>query len=594
MQFGRPAAALLFGLLPLLALLNARGGRRTVVVVPSLALWADVPSDSRGSATRPRLPVGWSFMLQTAALVAAILALMAPSTKGSAVASAGAVLVIDVSASMAATDVAPSRLHAAKQAAREVLAATPRRSRSAVVIAAARPTLAVSFTADTSAMLAGIDRAEPTDSSADLPAAVRLAHSLVGGSAAEIHVFTDAWGDSPSSRVTVHAVGGGADNVGVSDFVVSRATGAAVVARVRVSNHGREAARVPVLFTPTGAAPVARTIRVAPAESVAVEFTATQANSDSASYRLDILRPDALDADNHAYAVLRAERPMTVLVVGDRTGPLAAMFALDSAVTVTELPPDEYLPADGAGLTVFHGWAPSTLPRGAVLVLDPPSGTPHADATLVSASRFLDARMAHAAFRLVPLRDVTPHRVGVFAPAGRGERLMLTDAGPAAIAWDDGDQRVLVLGFDPFDLAASDMSLRPAIVVLFANVVEWAGQGTAAAPSAMLAGEVASLRRDGVDRTLSPPGDLRGATVSFDHAGMYTLSAPDAPPELIAVNVAGGESNLWAPAAERPAPTEPATPRAASPLWKWFAFAAVLFLVAEWVGHHRGPRVLRT
>ena len=93
MQFARPGGALLLLLLPLLVLLHARGGRRQGRVVPSVALWDDVPTDARGNPRRPRVPISWEFVLQAAVVVTGAVALMGPTPSGHTPVSRRVVLV---------------------------------------------------------------------------------------------------------------------------------------------------------------------------------------------------------------------------------------------------------------------------------------------------------------------------------------------------------------------------------------------------------------------------------------------------------------------------------------------------------------------
>lgn len=589
MEFGRPIAALLFLLLPALVLLNARGGRRDARVVPSLALWADVPLDSRGSETRLRVPAHWSFALQALALVAATLALMAPATTGDDVAAGAIVVVIDVSASMAATDVAPSRLNAAKAAARAIVGGAPRGARTALVVAGARPELVLPFTSDAAAVAAAVEATAVTDAAADIEAAVRLARSLVGDARAAVHVFTDGPVRGAGLPISVHTFADGADNVSVRGLAVSRTGSGGYVARARVVNHGRRLARVPLVLTPAGRAPAARTVRVAPNETADVEFLGEETWGEDASFRLELRHTDGLSRDDHAYAVLPARRRLQALIVGERTRPLAALMALDPTVAVTTALPREYLRTDSPRLTVFRGWTPPTLPRGDVVLLDPSPDTPYAPARRVTTPAFVDVRATHPAFRLVDLVDVAPRLLGVYAPASDREPLMQTDAGPAAVAWEDADRRVLVIGFDPFDLRASDMSLRPATVILFVNVVEWARERSRVAPTEVEAGHVVTLPGAAVDYALEPAGDLHRDTLSVSRAGIYALTAPSRPVELIAANPSGGESDLWGDVATPAAPALAPSGPVARPLWAWFTLAAVLCLAAEWAIYHRSP-----
>src|SRR5215207_6786139 len=76
------------------------------------------------------------------------------------------VLAIDISGSMKATDVAPTRLDAAREAAQSFIDQLPERIRVGIVAFASRPVTLVSPTTDRDALDAALDRLEPLDGTA--------------------------------------------------------------------------------------------------------------------------------------------------------------------------------------------------------------------------------------------------------------------------------------------------------------------------------------------------------------------------------------------------------------------------------------------
>src|SRR5271168_1834211 len=96
--------------------------RRRPVRVPSTILWRRSLEDLHVNSLFQRLRRNLLLFLQLLAVALAMLALAGPRLKGTAGQGQRFVLLIDNSASMAATDVAPSRLAKAKQAAKKVVA----------------------------------------------------------------------------------------------------------------------------------------------------------------------------------------------------------------------------------------------------------------------------------------------------------------------------------------------------------------------------------------------------------------------------------------------------------------------------------------
>src|SRR6516162_10142073 len=97
--------------------------RRRPVRVPSTLLWRRSLEDLHVNSLFQRLRRNLLLFLQLLAVALAMLALAGPQVKGTGATGQRFVLMIDNSASMSATDVAPSRLAAAKEAAKKVVSA---------------------------------------------------------------------------------------------------------------------------------------------------------------------------------------------------------------------------------------------------------------------------------------------------------------------------------------------------------------------------------------------------------------------------------------------------------------------------------------
>src|SRR5262245_13915204 len=97
--------------------------RRRPVQVPSTLLWRRSLEDLHVNSLFQRLRRNLLLFLQLLAIFLAMLALAGPRIMGSATRGQRLILAIDNSASMGATDVAPSRLGRAKAEARKVVEA---------------------------------------------------------------------------------------------------------------------------------------------------------------------------------------------------------------------------------------------------------------------------------------------------------------------------------------------------------------------------------------------------------------------------------------------------------------------------------------
>ena len=168
--------------------------KRQEVTVSSLYLWNSLLQETQANAPIQKLRRSVLLLLQLLAAALLVFALTRPFVYGAGLSGHTIVIVLDTSASMNATDVRPTRLAAAKAAAAEFVARQMRGGDVATVLSASsKPSSLVSgFTGDGGRLQAAIDAAPPTDTAADMPAALTLAQSLVGTRAgAEIRVFSD-------------------------------------------------------------------------------------------------------------------------------------------------------------------------------------------------------------------------------------------------------------------------------------------------------------------------------------------------------------------------------------------------------------------
>ena len=212
----------LFNPLNLLWLLPLGGGiillwmlklKRQDVEVSSLHLWRALLQENQANAPFQKLRRTLLLFLQLLTALLLVLALARPFVYGRSAQGRNIVLILDTAASMNATDVSPTRLAAAKAAASDFVDREMGPNDVATVIAAAqKPVSLLGYTTDKRKIKAAIDGAAPTDTAADMPAAVTLAQSLVGQRpGAELRIFSDGTYGADDARKLDALPLGGAD-----------------------------------------------------------------------------------------------------------------------------------------------------------------------------------------------------------------------------------------------------------------------------------------------------------------------------------------------------------------------------------------------
>ncbi len=581
--------------------------RRDEAVVPSTLLWQKLVADVEANAPWQRLRRSVLLLLQL--LLVLILALLAarPFIERPAGLAGDVVLVIDTSASMQATDVAPSRLEAAKAAALEALRDLPAGGRVSVVAAARTARVVANGTDDLGLVRDAVASIAPSSDVGDLGDALRLASALAARSGdAEILVATDAALTSVptgtlKAPVRVLRVGrDGANQAIVALAVRTASSGLSHSAFISVANLGLEMAQRRIELYADGVLREARTITLDPQRRTDVSIDDIDDPAHPASVvevRLTAPDPgagssvapsaDHLAVDDRAWAVVPPAQLRRILLVGAGDPYLETAISYLPDTELYGVKPDAYGPAthpEKFDLVIFEGWLPATLPARPILAIAPPvsSALGTVTGTLSNpAIGSLDA--SDPALRYVDLSTVH------IAEAQRLElpawaRSVIPGAGPGAApllyTGQLAGHPAAVLAFPP---RRSDLPLQVAFPVLLANLTGELLGGSQTPADAIAPGAPVTLaippgavgvhvvRPDGAtDDLLAPTGE--GATVTFartDLLGVYSVTpipAAGATPSPSGASAAGTGSTAGTPVpggTGAPSPTfRPADPNA--------------------------------
>lgn len=500
----------------------------TRVVVPSLALWdAVAPERERAVAPWRRAPQLWSLLLALAIALALISALADParSRRGPA---QSVLLAIDHSASMAANDVAPSRLAEAKRQARARLATLPSDVLVSVIAVAASAVPLTPQTTDRATLLRAIDGISESDDLGDLLPLSELALDLSRRlTSAQLILFSDgnlahreearrALDSRPGLAVDHVVVGQSARNVGFSGFALRRypLDPTHQEALLSLTNFGprREPLTLRVFaaggllsdeaLTLEPGQTIARTLRDLP--SSGARLTAELRLEDGA---------DALATDDRASAALPARPRTRVLAVSRDDRYLTAALLLDESLSVRELDPAAYESADDFDVVVFDGVLPSTPVKVAALYLGPRGEGAHPLPLGATIERPFFARVEkrHPLLRGLALADVNVARAALLAPqvgdvvVAEGEPTNGTRV-PLLV---EGARNGVPFVTLAFDLRESDLPLRAAFPLLVLRALDRLAhpdsQAAAVAESRVASESAVAPQRDVLGKHEAPP-----------------------------------------------------------------------------------------
>jgi len=512
--------------------------RRKDVVVSSTYLWSQVIRDVQANSPFQKLRKNLLLLLQLLIALFLIFALARPFLRSTTIGGRNIVLLMDTSASMQATDVAPSRIEIAKQKARELVDNLKPGDRMMVLSAGARPRAVTGFTSERPELRRAIDRVQAMDTSTAMRDAINLASDLVAsrkdGSTGRIELISDGGflaantNGTPLSmsnlnlgdtHLSYHPIGKGGDNVGI----------VAIDLRRNLGNQGRSVQLLVVTHNfsnkpQTFAQEIYAGQDIVDASEVTIEANSEQTQpydivepTDAVNITVKLDIKDALTADNSAALVLKPRKDLKVLLVGKENVFLENALNVDPAVTVTRA--EKFGDSKGYDVTVFADSAPAKLPPGNYLFLHCAS-----DAAPVKVSGTLqnvapaDWEKEHPVLRYV---DFGQERFGSAlkaVPQSWGREIASAESGSFIVVGEQGKNRSLFFGFD---INESLFPLRVAFPILISNSIHWLGGSEENESSQVATGTALTLS--------APPG-----------TGKVTVTRPDGSKREVLVAKRGG------------------------------------------------------
>ena len=477
-----PAALALGITLPIVVVFYLLKVRRHDEEVSSTFLWNDLIRDLAAHEPLQRLKWNLLLLLQLLALGLITFALARPFSEQVGQKPVQAVLLLDGSASMQAKDVQPSRFDRAVSAARSTLSGLPENSLATAILAAAHPQVLVAATADRQRVDRALAAAQPSGAAADMREALLLARSLGGDpNARRIYLFTDGAfklpPDLPEDLGAIQVVPVGERSTG-NLAVTTLATrpdpqdNRRQQLFTRVANFSDAPVQAVVSIAVDGQTVEDRPLDLAPNAQTEQVFEALPAGARYASVSVSNLNGDnGLTLDDTAFAVLVQRKQAQVLLVTSSNAFLQKVLALLPNVDLYQIATQRYLglEADRFDIIVFDGYLPPLLPKGNLLVVNPPDRGPYRSNGSISRPRVTSWDREDPILSFVDLRDLNIARAAKLdMPRGGKALITAADGTPLMIAGQDGDRRVAIL---PFDLQQSNLWTMSAFPILMSNLI---------------------------------------------------------------------------------------------------------------------------
>ncbi|HZO91586.1 MAG TPA: BatA and WFA domain-containing protein [Chthonomonadaceae bacterium] len=611
------------GLIVLMYILKLR---RKDVLVSSTFLWRQVIRDVQANAPFQKLRKNLLLFLQLLVAALIIFALSRPFVRAMGFGGRNIVLLVDTSASMRATDVAPSRLEAARRTAHELVGQMRPGDRMMVLSASARPEALTGFTEERAELHRAIDSLKPHDTPTNMRDALNLAADLVAarkeGDSGRIELISDGGFEaqdggagSPNAapryaltninlgktHVAFHPIGKGHDNVGITAVDFRRSLGGEKSLQLLVVTHNYS--DKPRTFN--------EEIYADDNLAFANEVSLPPNGEDTQPYdmpepdrpiklrvRLDL--KDDLAADNEAALIVKPRKTLRVLLVGKENLFLEDALKVDPSVELSKAA--AFSAGKGFDVVVFNETAPARLPAGNYLFIhctsdQAPVKVEGAAANVAPA----DWEREHPVLRYVDFGSDRFGDVLKAEPLGWGRELAVAESGSLVAV---GEKEKMRSEFVAFALNQSSFPLRVAFPIFIANSVRWLGMGSddselgqiatgspITVPSPPGLGKLTVTRPDGSKREVRA-GERGGAAFDeTDQVGFYTAEGPGFSYSFAANLASASESDIT-PHRELTITDNPAGSRGRRvadnrELLPWLALLALAVLCVEWWAFHR-------
>ncbi|MFV2067925.1 MAG: VWA domain-containing protein [Pirellulales bacterium] len=462
--------------------------RREPLEVPSTYLWHKSIEDLHVNSLWQRLRRSILLLLQLLFVLLLALALLRPGWRGTQIRDDRLIVLIDRSASMSSTDIAPSRLHEAKRRVEELIDRSEAGCQVMIISFADTAEVVQEFTDNRRLLKERLSTIRPTSRTTSLRQALKLAAGLANPGRiatkagdqqvadalpATLYIFSDGRFDTVDDFSLGHLkpvfvpIGmATARNVAVTALSTRQVESAAPGRRqvfARVENKSDAAVTQLVELRADDALIDAKEVSVDAGGATDVMFDLRDVEADWLTLAIDA--DDVLSLDNTGYAAIGTPRRARVLLV--TPGNEAIRWALTTRrarlladVTVAGLdllttPAYQTDAASGAyDLILYDQCRPEEMPQANTLFVGrlPPGTAWHGEddgaPPRVAVPQIIDTQQAHPLMRLVQMDDILIGESLRLRPPQGSLVLVDSSQGPLCAIAPRGAMEDVVIGFD--------------------------------------------------------------------------------------------------------------------------------------------------
>ena len=634
MQFLNPAAFYLLGSVPIVVALHFLKLRRHTYRVPSIMLWHSTDEDRRANVPFQRLRNLLLLILQVLFLLLVTFSAARPALHKQGFMPGRAILIIDNSASMSATEMERTRLELAKQAALNLVKRVSTEGGMMLMLTNAAA-IQEAFTTDTAKLQHAIENIRQSEAPRNLQPVFAAATHYAESPQDNLFFISDNFENLPDISLPIHkiGVGGTAENIGIVHFNVEVVADTYKVL-VGIQNFTDAPREVDVELGVEGEPFDEKTASIPPGKTKSILFSGDPSGLEGKVMRAHLQLEDDFGLDNSAAALLPAASPLRILFVSDNQKSLlpTLLKTYGKHVELDQVDPTDYHGTGDAHIAIFDGGTPAgqaafgdstEVTVGTHLIfVNPGSNLPFIPEDARVAEEITEPARVIKTDETHPLMvDVSLQGFQVLKSTHRalplfGHSLVETEKGSLIWIGEQSGTHFVVFEFDAFNFDASRpenrtlaLTIPEGPLFLYHCLARFEARSAplqpmifqeGQTPHAFRAGEqvrIAAIAEDTTLHVQKPDKErvpVRDAIFTeTDQVGVYTLYADDRQLERFTVNLLNANESALPHAviAQEEEGAGPIMEGGLQPMtqevWRWFALMAFLLLLLEWWFYHR-------
>ncbi len=456
--------------------------RREELTVSSNFLWRRVIEDKQANAPWQKLQKNWLLFLQLLLLLLLVIVLSRPFFSSESKASGNIIVLMDASAGMQSTDVAPNRFAKAKDEINSIIDGMGGGDQMTLVVMRSFPEVLASNSTNKNELKAALDKAKVTNEPGNARGSLILAAASADRTPNTTVVvvssgaFARDEGLPPLKAKVKYIKVGQADANEAITALRLRETGGGPQLFVGLNNYGAQPAKVQLQVLVDGKSFDTREIQMGGGDKADLTLTDLPLTARVVNAKLKPVdnAQDFLSVDNEAWTIRNAGTPQRVLMVTPGNTFLSTIVSRLPNYKLTLIGPNEYEAIknkENFNVFIFDTFMPNKLPAGSIMLINPPSTSFLPSSGSINVPTFTRLEQNDPILRYTDLSDVAISKAQKYDLPEWG-RVVAADSSGAPLIFAGDPQGQRVLGF-AFDIHDSDLGVKVSWPILVINSLGW-------------------------------------------------------------------------------------------------------------------------